>query len=133
MIFLGVLTRWTGFLVIARPMNALLYDWLTNLIEEVSAYQPVNENHCGVVTEIKQVLFPAAFIGHLHDDVILLPRPESFRILFSCALGALLLKEKRKGFWSLQLFQFWFTDSKKQIVPIECFHSRGQHLCKVFA
>ena len=24
-------------------------------------------------------------IGHLHDDVILLPRPESFRILFCCA------------------------------------------------
>ena len=24
-------------------------------------------------------------IGHFHDDIILLPRPESFRILFSCA------------------------------------------------
>ena len=24
-------------------------------------------------------------IGHLHDDVILLLRPESFRVLFSCA------------------------------------------------
>ena len=25
-------------------------------------------------------------IGHLHDDVILLLRPESFRILLSCAI-----------------------------------------------
>ena len=100
MIFLSVLTRWTGFLVFAMSMNALLYDWLTNVIEKVRAYSPVNENHCGVVTEIKQVLSPAAFIGHLRDDVILLPRPESFTILFLVQLGVLLFKEKRKGFWS---------------------------------
>ena len=34
----------------------------------------------------KQTSFRSIFpIGHLHDDVILLPRPESFRMLFSCA------------------------------------------------
>ena len=34
----------------------------------------------------KQASFRSIFpIGHLHDDVTLLPRPESFRMLFSCA------------------------------------------------
>ena len=33
-----------------------------------------------------QTSFRSIFqIGHLHDDIMLLPRPESFRMLFSCA------------------------------------------------
>ena len=59
----------------------------------------------------KPLLRQRTAIGLLHDDVILLPRPESFRIFFFCKLGFFYInlagitefkrgKEKRKGFWS---------------------------------
>ena len=61
---------------------------------------------------IKGIVYVLFSIGHLHDGVILLLRPESFRLLLSCAflrafviqtslgLPNLNMKEKRNAFWS---------------------------------
>ena len=34
---MGSLTRWTGFIIISRPIDVLLFDWLTKKEEMFSS------------------------------------------------------------------------------------------------
>ena len=63
---MGSLTRWTGFLIISRPIDVLLFDWLTKNWEKCSLVDScsisVSELKSPIRNVVIQVLFPSTFL-----------------------------------------------------------------------